>query len=148
MRVVVDTNIAFSAILNTNSKISRIILQPKSSLNLYSTNQLKYELTEHWNKLKTISKYSDIDLQLASSLIMSRIRFINVELIPVKLFVKAKILTSDIDIDDTEFIAMTEHVRGKLWTGDKELIKGLKKKGWNRTLSTDELYKLIAKRIF
>jgi len=28
MRIVVDTNIAFSAILNTNSKIARILLQP------------------------------------------------------------------------------------------------------------------------
>lgn len=143
MRVVVDTNIVFSAILNTNSRISRIILQPKSSLNLYSTNQLEYELAEHWDKLKKISKYSDIDLQLASSLIISRIRFINVELIPIKLFIKAKKLTEGIDIDDTEFVAMTEHIKGKLWTGDKELIKGLKSKSWNRTLSTDELYKLI-----
>ena len=69
------------------------------------------------------------------------------ELIPVKLFIKAKNLTEGIDIDDTEFVAMTEHVRGKLWTGDKELIKGLKKKSWNRTLSTDELYKLLVKRL-
>lgn len=44
MRVVVDTNIAFSAILNTNSKISRIILLPKSKLNFYSTGQLDQEL--------------------------------------------------------------------------------------------------------
>lgn len=129
MRVVVDTNIVFSAILNTNSKISRIILQPKTSLNLYSTNQLEYELAERWDKLKAISKYSDIDLQLASSLIISRIRFINMELIPVKLFIKAKNLTEGIDIDDTEFVAMTEHIKGKLWTGDKELVEGLKKKG-------------------
>ena len=147
MRVVVDTNIVFSAILNTNSKISRIILQPKSRLNLYSTNQLEYELAEHWDKLKKISKYSDIELQQASSLIISRIRFINVELIPGKLFVKAEKLTSDIDIDDTEFVALTEHVRGKLWTGDKELIKGLKMKNWNKILSTDELYRLIVKRL-
>jgi predicted nucleic acid-binding protein len=51
MRVVVDTNIAFSAILNSNSKISKIILQPKSKLNFYSTDELQYELAEHWNKL-------------------------------------------------------------------------------------------------
>ena len=50
MRVVVDTNIVFSAILNSDSKISKIILQPKSKLNLYSTDQLEYELAEHWNK--------------------------------------------------------------------------------------------------
>ncbi len=104
MRVVVDTNIVFSAILNTNSKISRIILQPKSRLNLYSTNQLEYELAAHWDKLKKISKYPDIKLQLASSLIISRIRFINVELIPAKLFIKAEKLTSKIDIDDTNLL--------------------------------------------
>jgi len=41
MRAVVDTNIVFSAILNSNIKISKIILQPKSKLNLYSTASLK-----------------------------------------------------------------------------------------------------------
>ncbi len=47
MRIVVDTNIVFSAILNTNSKISKIILQPKSKLNFYSTDQLQNEIAEH-----------------------------------------------------------------------------------------------------
>jgi predicted nucleic acid-binding protein len=146
MRVVVDTNIAFSAILNSNSKISKIILQPKSKLNLYSTDQLEYELAEHWSKLKKISKYSDIDLHKAVALITSKIRRINVELIPKNLFIKAEQLTSDIDIDDTEFVALTEHIRGKLWTGDKELLKGLKRKKWDKIVSTDELYKVVTRR--
>ena len=146
MRVVVDTNIVFSAILNTNSKISQIILQPRSRLNLYSTNQLEYELAEHFDKIKKISKYSDIELHRISTLIISRIRFINVELIPGELFIKAEKLTSDIDIDDTEFVALTEHVKGKLWTGDKILDKGLKRKKWIHSISTDELYRLIVKQ--
>ncbi len=37
MRIVIDRNIAFSSILNTNSKISKVILQPRSSLNLHPT---------------------------------------------------------------------------------------------------------------
>lgn len=147
MRIIVDTNIAFSGILNTNSKISRIILQPKTQLNFYSTNELENELAEHWDKLKKISKYSDTDLHKAASLIISRIRFINVELIPQRLFIKAEKLAADIDIDDTEFIALTEHVRGKLWTGDKQLVKGLKKKNWNETISTDELFKAVMKNV-
>ena len=146
MRIVIDTNIAFSAILNTNSKIAKIILQPKSKLNLYSTVQLEYELVEHWDKLKKISKYSEIELHKAVTLITSKIKFINVELIPKTLFKKAEKLTSDTDIDDTEFVALTEHIRGKLWTGDKDLQKGLKIKKWDRLISTDELYKLIIKR--
>ena len=146
MRVVVDTNIVFSAILNTNSKFSKIILQPKSKLNLYSTDQLENEIAEHWIKLKKISKYSEIELHKVSTLIISKIKFISVQLIPRNLFIAAEKLTSDIDIDDTEFVALTEHIRGKLWTGDKELIRGLKKKKWEKLISTDELYKLIVRR--
>ena len=115
-------------------------------MNLYSTDQLESELAEHWNKLKKISKYSDIDLHKAVALITSKIRFINVELIPKNIFIKAEQLTSGIDIDDTEFVALTEHVRGKLWTGDKELQKGLKRKKWDKVVSTDELYKIVTKR--
>ena len=107
MRVVIDTNITFSAILNTNSKISRIILHPKSRLNLYSTQQLELELTEHWDKLKKISNYSETELRKTAALITSKIKFINVELIPLKLFLKAESLTANIDIDDTEFVALT-----------------------------------------
>jgi predicted nucleic acid-binding protein len=126
MRIVIDTNIAFSAILNTNSKISKIILQPRSKLNFYSTDQLIAELAEHWNKLKKLSKYSEIDLHKVVNLITSKINFINVELIPKSLLLKSEKLTSNIDIDDTEFVALTEHIREKLWTGDKELAKGLR----------------------
>jgi predicted nucleic acid-binding protein len=146
MRVVVDTNIVFSAILNTNSKISKIILQPKSKLNLYSTDQLESELAEHWSKLKQISKYSDIELHKTATLIISKIKFISIELIPRNLFLKAEILVSDIDIDDTEFVALTEHIRGRLWTGDKELIRGLKRKKWAKLIATEELYNAVVKR--
>lgn len=146
MRIVVDTNIVFSAILNTNSKISKIILQPKSKLNFYSTDQLQNEIAEHWSKLKKIAKYTDVELHKTSSLIISKIKFISVQLIPRNVFIAAETLTSDIDIDDTEFVALTEHIQGKLWTGDKELIKGLKKKNWEKIVSTDDLYKIISIR--
>ncbi len=72
MRIVVDTNIVFSAILNTNIKISKIILQPRSKLNFYSTKQLLDEIAEHWQKIKRISKYSDKQLHEASSLIQAK----------------------------------------------------------------------------
>ena len=146
MRIVIDTNIAFSAILNTNSKISKIILQPRSKLNFYSTDQLIAELAEHWTKLKKLSKYSEIDLHKAVNLITSKINFINVELIPKSLFIKSEKLTSNIDIDDTEFVALTEHIRGKLWTGDKELAKGLRSLNWDKLISTEELYKVIKRK--
>ncbi|MBD3750124.1 MAG: hypothetical protein IE931_11580 [Sphingobacteriales bacterium] len=47
MRIVVDTNIVFSAILNTNSQIAKILLQPRSKLNFYATQHLLSEINEH-----------------------------------------------------------------------------------------------------
>jgi predicted nucleic acid-binding protein len=145
MKIVVDTNIAFSAILNANSKIARIILQPRTRLNFYSTEQLLKEITEHKQKLQQLTDYTDYELDRMILLITNRIRFINVRLIPKTIYEKSNILVSDIDEDDTEFVALTEHLKGKLWSGDKELQNGLIKKKWNKFISTIELFQLISK---
>ncbi len=140
MRIVIDTNITFSAILNTNSRIARILLHPRSTFNFYSTNQLLNEIEEHKGKIKQLSDYSDHELTRITKLITGKIRFINVRLISRESFKQAETLTFDVDIDDTEFVALTEHIKGKLWTGDQELQRGLIKKGWNKFINTDELY--------
>jgi hypothetical protein len=41
---------------------------------------------------------------------------------------------------------LAEHIKGKLWSGDKELQKGLIKKGWNKFISTEELFDRIVGR--
>lgn len=145
MRIVVDTNIAFSAILNTNSRIARIFLQPKTRFNFYSTEQLLNEIEEHKGKLKRISKVTDSDLTRSITLITHKIRFINAGLIPKELYRSAETLTSDVDIDDTEFVALTEHIIGKFWSGDKALRNGLAKKKWDKFITTEELFKMISK---
>jgi predicted nucleic acid-binding protein len=73
------------------------------------------------------------------TLVVKNIRFINVQLISKEAYKIAAGLTKDVDIDDTEFVALTEHLKGRLWSGDKELQKGLQKKGWSKFISTDEL---------
>jgi predicted nucleic acid-binding protein len=146
MRIVVDTNIVFSAILNTNSEIAGILLQPKSRLSFYTTQQLSNEIEEHREKIKKISNFSEYELNRIITLITKRIRFINIKLIPKESFYFAESLTSDVDIDDTEFVALTEYIKGKLWSGDKELQIGLKKKGWNKFISTEELFETIIRK--
>jgi predicted nucleic acid-binding protein len=42
-------------------------------------------------------------------------------------------------IDGSRFL--TNHLNGILWTGDKQLINGLSKKGYHQTISTEKLYK-------
>jgi predicted nucleic acid-binding protein len=79
------------------------------------------------------------------SLITSRIRFVNISLIPKEIYYECELLTQDVDVDDCEFVALTEHIRGKLWSGDKRLIKGLQKKKWTKFVNTDDLYRMIMK---
>ncbi len=145
MRIVIDTNIVFSSILNSNSKISKIILHPRNKLHFYSTDQLLKEIEEHKSKIKTLSHYSDTDLERIITLITNKIRFINVRLISREAFIFAESLTKDVDIDDTEFVALTEHLKGKLWSGDLSLQRGLKNKGWKKFITTTELTELLGK---
>ncbi len=146
MRIVVDTNMFYSAILNTNSKIAKIILSPKSSLTFYSTEMLLTEIEEHKNEIKDYTDYLDFELNKVIWMLSKPIHFINVKLIPISIIRFAEDMTRDIDIDDMEFVALTEHLRGHLWSGDKELKKGLLKKNWNKFITTDILYDKILKK--
>ena len=143
MRIVVDTNIAFSAILNTNSKIARIILQTKSRLNFYSTDLLINEIQEHKHKLKRLAGFTEYELNKTILLITQKIRFIDANLIPSNVFLSSQELLNEIDVDDTEFVALTDHIHGKLWSGDKALQDGLKLQKWNKFITTNELYAKI-----
>lgn len=58
MKIVVDTNIVFSAVLNTNSRIANILLQSGMFLHFYTTDLLLAEISDHKQKLQKISGLS------------------------------------------------------------------------------------------
>ena len=51
-----------------------------------------------------------------------------------------------IDIDDTDFVAITKYLKGKLWTGDLQLSRGLKAKGFKNVLTTSDILKMWMRR--
>ena len=73
-------------------------------------------------------------------MIIRNVTILNHSIIPIKYYKLAIEICGSIDIDDTVFVAYTEYIRGKLWTGDKKLIDGLTNKGFNRLITTDDLY--------
>ena len=139
MKIIVDTNIIFSGLLNTNSTIAEILINSKKSFEFYSCTYMRYEIQKHWEKLKRISKLSDQQLTDAQFYLFSRLKFVNEDLIPEDIWKKALLITQDVDIDDTDFVALTLYLKGNLWTGDKELYNGLKSKGFKRILNTHDL---------
>jgi predicted nucleic acid-binding protein len=52
-------------------------------------------------------------------------------------------LVKEIDKKDLLFIALSIQTGFKLWTGDKKLMEGLKKKGFDLTIDTKQLLQQI-----
>lgn len=142
MIIIVDTNIAFSAILNTKSTIGDLILNSGKAFRFLSSYYLLYEIDKHWDKLKIISKLNESVLHESQRLINKNISFIDEGQIPRKHRIKAYELVKDIDLKDIAFVALSEYQESLLWTGDKTLIKGLKMAGYDRVITTDEMIKL------
>jgi len=142
VKIIIDTNIIFSGLINSNGTIGDLILNSHNILEFYSCNYMRYEIEKHWEKLKRISKLSDSELDESRFNIFSRVNFIKEDLIPEKIWLSAEKLVSDIDIDDSDFIALTKYLKGYLWTGDKELYNGLKLKNFKRVYNSAELLSL------
>ena len=104
------------------------------------------EIHDHKDKIAELTDYSDSELERMITLITNKIRFINVLLIPKIIYDHAEKLTYNIDVDDCEFIALTDHIKGKFWSGDKELRNGLKKKNWDKFISTKESFETMIKK--
>ncbi len=125
MKIVVDTNIIFSCLLNTNSSIGDLIFNSKDTFEFYSCDYMRFEIRKHWTKLKKISKLKETDLQNSYDKTLAHINFINEELIESVTWQKAEEIVSQIDVDDIDFVALTRHLESALWTGDKKLYERL-----------------------
>jgi len=128
MIIIIDTNIVFSSILNTSSKISQILFDGSKYFNFYSPSYIRTELFEHKDKIKRIGKLTENEFFHLYELVFKNIQVIDYNIIPLETFQTAKILCSDIDIDDTIFVAMSLFFNSPLWTGDLKLMKGLARK--------------------
>ena len=62
---------------------------------------------------------TDDELEVSYGKMLTRLSFINENLIPECDWKKAEILVAEFDIDDTDFVALTRYLKGALWTGDK-----------------------------
>ncbi len=141
-KIVADTNIIFSCLVNSQGIIGDIIFNSEDIFEFYSNQYMRFEIRKHWDKLKKISKLTDQELTTSYEKMLTKFIFINEELIPQKDWEKAETLVQNIDLDDTDFVALTKHLKGGLWTGDKPLYDGLKAKRFRSVYNTQNIVKL------
>lgn len=115
MRIVVDTNIVFSAMLNTKSKISYVLLAPKSGYNFYATSVLLEEIHEHSDKLKEIAGYSNADFNRILAIYRLKIKFIDPALIPKSVFEKAVHFVQHTHISSAQTTPHLHYCRFRRW---------------------------------
>lgn len=147
MKIVVDTNIVFSAILNSSGNIGKLLIHSKKHIQFYSCHYLKEEIFRHRGKLLKLTKLTESELSELIDLVTRNIEFLNEFVIPDKTILKAYEIVRDIDENDVIFVALTKHLKGsKLWTGDKKLISGLLKKEFKQIIPTSDLNEFLDKR--
>lgn len=146
-KIIVDTNIIFSCLLNSQGTIGDLIFNSENIFRFYSNQYMLFEIRKHWNKLIIISKLTDRELETAYSKILTKLIFINEEIIPQSVWEKAEILVADIDSDDIDFVALTKYLKGALWTGDKSLYADLKAKRFRTIYNTQNMIGLRNKFI-
>lgn len=139
-KIIVDTNIVFSALLNINSRIGQILINGKSHYDFYSPQYVKFEIFEHKKKIKSIGKLTDNEFLEIYGLLLKNITVLNHSIIPAEIYKDAELICKDIDIDDTIFVAVSNFTNGILWTGDIKLLNGLKKKGFKNFIKTNDLF--------
>jgi len=124
VNIVVDTNIVFSAIWNTNGRIANILCR-RTSLSYYSLTYLLFELTKHKEKLSNklgLDSEQFFELQRIAT---RRITFVEEAQISSANWIKAEKLTTNVDLDDIAFVALSLELKCPLWTGDKQLSNSL-----------------------
>lgn len=143
MKIIVDANIVFSAILNTNSKIADILMNSDSFFEFIASDYLKSELTKYHKKISRLSKIQISEVEKVQDSVTKHIRFISEILIPSNIWVLAEDLCEDVDLKDTPYIAFSLFYNAKIWSGDKILQKGLALKGFTNFISINELIEFI-----
>jgi predicted nucleic acid-binding protein len=137
MKIVLDSNIIFSALLSSNNKFQYLLFSKE--FKFFSCNFLFVEIFKNKEKLQRISKLSEEELLIQLTNIFSKIRFIPEEFIPRDIFINAYNLCKDIDESDTPFLATALFLKAKLLTGDKKLIKTLREKGLDLVITINDI---------
>jgi len=139
VRIVVDTNIVFSAILNTGSLIGELLFNSQDQFDFYSPELIEVELSKYSNKLIKATSMDRNQLNVAIREVFNKIQLISNDAISPEHWRGAFELAKNVDEKDTPFIAITLSMDAMLWTGDKKLIAGLRKKRFVDILNTQEL---------
>lgn len=130
-RVVVDTNIIFSALISSeDSAFAETLL--RSDNEFFVCESTVVEIFKHKEKIVKFARISEDDLTRWHHLLLKHLQLNKEDLISPENRKAAYELCKDVDEADTPHVALTLELKAVLWTGDKKLQAGLMKKGFDK----------------
>lgn len=137
MKLVVDTNIIFSALIKKDSSAYEIL--EIEEFEIYIPKFLIVEIFKHKEKIVAASKLGEDEILESFYLILNYCRVFDENDIPADIMRRANEYVKDVDPKDAVFVAAALTLDAGLWSGDKKLINGLKEKGIDFIVQTRDL---------
>jgi predicted nucleic acid-binding protein len=129
--VVIDANRIFSELIAANHQLRRAFTSlPKTRF--ICPKYVFVEIFKHKERIADASGLAEPELLSLLHSILERIEFIDEDSIRLGSWTEAWRLCRDVDENDTAYIALAMDQDAELWTGDRVLEAGLRKKGFTR----------------
>lgn len=141
MRIVLDSNIIFSALISGKE----LYLDIFRALQIYVPDFLLTEISKYEDRILKKTKIRN-EFTFFIRELFSEIIVIPKFAIMQENYKKAFLLCNDIDPKDTPYLALSLELDIPLWTSDKKLIDGLRNKGYSNIITTEEIFKLIIEK--
>ncbi len=141
MEVVVDSNILFSALISGK----QVYLDIFRAVDVYIPDFVFPEIEKYEQRILRKTRLGNTFREFTRDL------FTDVTVIP-KLAIspdslaRAYELCRDIDEKDTPFLALSIELDIPLWTNDKSLSEGLRNKGYNKLLGSDDIFAFMGQK--
>jgi predicted nucleic acid-binding protein len=140
MKIIVDSNVVVSAILNKHSRIGELLIFGRRQFEFFAPTLVKSEIEQHQIRLMKISKLSADEFESVREELFECLTFIPEEEIPYAYWQYSLPIVREVDMDDIAFVALTAYLGGQLWTGDKRLLEAMEQKGYSYGVSTQWIY--------
>ncbi len=137
--IVIDANIILSAILNPFGIIPKIIITGSNKSEFVLPSFALEEIRIHKRKICRQVGIGTAEFDLLLEQLLNYLLVVSSDEIRPDSITAAENLTAAIDVKDTIYVALTIELDALLWTGDKKLYNGLRRKKFNAVISTQEL---------
>lgn len=129
--VIIDANRIFSELIGAN-RLLRRTLAAQSETQFVCPKYVLVELFKHKERIAQSSGLEEAELLELLHTLVENIHFFDEDAISIGSWAEAWRLCRDVDENDVAYVALTLELDGRLWTSDRVLEDGLRRKGFQR----------------